>query len=100
MKTWEGSGDQGGPPWSRGLAAGKHKARRIKFTTDLEIQCGDMEEGFLLCMCRLNIQSTFSDQVLGPEPVIFHSVFWTEWWLLTCLLSGIMSTCLPSFQER
>ena len=74
VMTWEGSGDQGRPPWSRGFAVGKHKAHRINFTTDLEIQCGDTEEGFLLCMHCLNIQSTFSDHVLGPGPMIFQCV--------------------------
>lgn len=78
MKIRKGSGDQGRPPWSRGFAIGKHKAHRINFKTDLEIQCGDMEERFLLCIHCLNIQSTLSDQALGPEPINFHSVFWTE----------------------
>lgn len=31
-------------------------------------------------MHHLNSQSTFSNQVLGPEPVIFPSVFLTKWW--------------------
>lgn len=94
------SGDQGRPPWSRGLAVGKCKAPRINSTSDLEIQSGCEEEGFLLCICCLNIQSTFSDQVLGRDSMTFLSVFWTEWCPATCLLSGIISACLPPFRSK
>lgn len=31
-------------------------------------------------MYHLNSPFTFSDQVLGPELMIFPSVFLTEWW--------------------
>lgn len=31
-------------------------------------------------MYHLNSQSTLSEQVLGPEPMIFPCVFSTEWW--------------------
>lgn len=74
MKTCEGSGDQGGQPRSRGLAVGKQMAHRINFKTDVEIQRGDMEDGFLLRVNCLNTQYTFSHEVLGPKFMIFHSV--------------------------
>lgn len=37
-------------------------------------------KGFLPWMHHLNSQSTFSNQVLSPDPMIFPSVFLTEWW--------------------
>lgn len=49
-------------------------AHRINFKIDLEIQRGDMEDGFLLGMNCLDTQCTFSHDVLGPKFVIFHSV--------------------------
>lgn len=49
-------------------------AHRINFKTDLEIQRGDMEDGFLLCVNCLDTQYTFSHGALGPQCVIFHGV--------------------------